>query len=384
MKNLFSVDSKLPEINTSIFAIMSRMANEHNAINLSQGFPDFNCSNELIDLVNHFMNKGFNQYAPMPGTLELRNEISKKITRDYGKFYNPDTEISITAGATQALFTAFSTIINPGDEVIIFEPAYDSYIPAIKLYGGVPVPISLNENDFTIPWSLVEQVITEKTKCIVINSPHNPTGTILSEEDITHLEDLVKDKNLFIISDEVYEHIVFDNQKHFSISSSLELSKRSFIISSFGKTFHTTGWKIGYCCAPEFLMREFRKIHQFVVFAVNTPIQLAVAEFMQTESNIYSLNKFYEDKRNLFRRLLKDSKFILRNCDGTYFQLLDYSQISGNDDFKFAEFLTKEIGVAVIPLSPFYSKKYFSKLIRVCFAKQDSILETAANKLNSI
>ena len=374
--------SKLPQIGTSIFATMSKMANEYNAINLSQGFPDFNCSDELVELVNHFMKAGFNQYAPMPGTFELRNEISKKVNRDYCKLYNSDTEITITAGATQALFTAFSTIINPGDEVVIFEPAYDSYIPAIKVNGGIPTAIKLNENDFSIPWNDVEKSINEKTKCIVVNSPHNPTGAILQESDIKQLEKIVKGKNIFIISDEVYEHIVYDNQKHFSFASSEELSKRAFVISSFGKTFHTTGWKIGYCCAPEYMMKEFRKIHQFIVFAVNTPIQLAISKFMKNESNIYSLNNFYQDKRDLFRNLLKDSNFILRDCNGTYFQLLDYSKISTKSDFDFSEYLTKEVGVAVIPLSPFYSKINSDNLIRVCFAKQNNVIETAAKKLS--
>lgn len=384
MQNDLKISFKLPEIGTSIFAIMSKMANDYNAINLSQGFPDFSCSEELIELVNHFMKKGFNQYAPMPGTVELRNEISKKVNRDYGKLYKPETEITITAGGTQALYTAFSTIIQPGDEVIIFEPAYDSYIPAIKINGGIPIPVKLNSNDFSIPWSEVENKINPKTKCIVVNSPHNPTGAILKQTDIEELEKKVKNKNIFIISDEVYEHIIFDDQKHFSLSASEELSKRTFIISSFGKTFHTTGWKIGYCCAPEYLMNGFRKVHQFIVFTVNTPIQLAMSEFMQNESNIYNLNKFYQNKRDLFRNLINDSKFKIRNCDGTYFQLLDYSNISDKNDFEFAEYLTKEIGVAVIPLSPFYSKPTSEKLIRVCFAKQDKIIEEAANKLSKL
>jgi methionine aminotransferase len=376
--------SKLPKIGASIFATMSKMANDYGAMNLSQGFPDFDCSPELVELVNHFMKKGFNQYAPMPGILELRKEISLKVKRDYDRLYNPETEITITAGATQALFTAFSTIINPGDEVIVFEPAYDSYIPAIISNGGIPVVIKLNENDFSINWIEVEKVINTKTKCIIINSPHNPTGAILQENDIIQLEKIVKDKNIFLISDEVYEHIVFDNQKHFSFASSEELSNRTFVISSFGKTFHTTGWKIGYCCSPEYLMKEFRKLHQFIVFAVNTPIQLAISEFMKNESNIYGLNQFYQSKRDLFRNLLKDSRFNLRNCNGTYFQLLDYSNISNKNDIEFSEYLTKEIGVAVIPLSPFYISNNSQKLIRVCFAKQNSVLEMATNKLRKL
>ena len=381
MNDNIKLKSKLPDVGTSIFATMSKMAIDYNAINLSQGFPDFNCSDQLIDLVNHFMKKGFNQYAPMPGIIALRKEISKKVLRDYGKLYDFEKEITITAGATQALYAAFTTIVNSNDEIIIFEPAYDSYVPAIKANGGIPVSIKLNENDFSIPWKIVKESISKKTKCIVINSPHNPTGAILTEEDIIQLKKIIKDKNIFIISDEVYEHIIFDGKKHQSFAKYNELAKRSFIISSFGKTFHTTGWKIGYCCAPESLTNEFRKIHQFIVFAVNTPIQLAISEFMKNEENIYSLNKFYQNKRDLFQKFIRESRFILRKCDGTYFQLLDYSNISNKNDFEFSEYLTKEIGVAVIPLSPFYKKGSKNKLVRVCFAKNDDVLINASKKL---
>ncbi len=374
------INSKLPDVETSIFAVMSKMANDLNAINLSQGFPDFNCSDQLVELVNHFMKKGFNQYAPMPGTPELRKEISKKVKRDYGREYNFEKEITVTAGATQALYTAFSTIVNTGDEVIVFEPAYDSYIPAIKANGGIPISIQLNAADFSIPWQEVEKSITKKTRCIVINSPHNPTGSILKESDIVQLQNIVKDSNIFIISDEVYEHIIFDEQKHLSFAKYDELANRSFIISSFGKTFHTTGWKMGYCCAPENLSAEFRKFHQFIVFAVNTPIQLAVAEFLKDQNNIYSLPHLYQQKRDLFTSLIKDSKFILRSCNGTYFQLLDYSNFSKMNDLQFSEYLTKEVGVAVIPLSPFYRNGSSHKLIRVCFAKNDDVLIKAAEK----
>lgn len=381
MEKMLQLNSKLPDISTSIFAVMSKMANDYNAINLSQGFPDFNCSEQLVELVNYFMKKGFNQYAPMPGTIELRKQIGLKVKRDYGRDYDYEKEITVTAGATQALYTAFSAIVNQGDEVIIFEPAYDSYIPAIIANGGIPISIKLNRNDFSIPWNEVERSITNKTKCIVINSPHNPTGTILKEEDILQLEKFVKDTNILLISDEVYEHIIFDNQKHCSFSSYDELAKRSFIISSFGKTFHTTGWKMGYCCAPENLTLEFRKFHQFIVFAVNTPIQLAVAEFLKDEKNIYSLPEFYQDKRDLFSSLLKNSKFNPRKCNGTYFQLLDYSNLSDKNDLEFSEYLTKEIGVAVIPLSPFYKNGNNDKLIRMCFAKNNEVLKQAAEKL---
>jgi len=384
MSTQLKISSKLPDVKTSIFAIMSKMANEYNAINLSQGFPDFNCSEQLIELVHHFMKNGNNQYAPMQGTFELRKQISLKVKRDYGREYNPEREITVTAGATQALYTAFSALVNKGDEVIVFEPAYDSYLPAIIANGGIPIAIKLDASDFSIPWQEVEKSITKKTKCIVFNSPHNPTGAILNESDILQLERIVKNTNIFLISDEVYEHIIFDNQKHLSFAGYNELAKRSFIISSFGKTFHTTGWKMGYCCAPENLTTEFRKFHQFIVFTVNTPIQLAVAEFLKDVTNIYSLPHFYQAKRNLFSSFIKNSKFILKNCDGTYFQLLDYSRISDKNDLEFSEYLTKEIGVAVIPISPFYKDGSNNKLIRVCFAKRDEVLKEAAEKLVSI
>lgn len=384
MSTQLKISSKLPDVKTSIFAIMSKMANEYNAINLSQGFPDFNCSEQLIELVHHFMKNGNNQYAPMQGTIELRKQISLKVKRDYGREYNPEREITVTAGATQALYTAFSALVNKGDEVIVFEPAYDSYLPAIIANGGIPIAIKLDASDFSIPWQEVEKSITKKTKCIVFNSPHNPTGAILNESDILQLERIVKNTNIFLISDEVYEHIIFDNQKHLSFAGYNELAKRSFIISSFGKTFHTTGWKMGYCCAPENLTTEFRKFHQFIVFTVNTPIQLAVAEFLKDVTNIYSLPHFYQAKRDLFSSFIKNSKFILKNCDGTYFQLLDYSRISDKNDLEFSEYLTKEIGVAVIPISPFYKDGSNNKLIRVCFAKRDEVLKEAAEKLVSI
>ncbi len=384
MDNKTALNSKLPDIGTSIFAVMSKLANDHNAINLSQGFPDFNCSDELIELVNHFMKNGFNQYAPMPGTIELRKEISRVIKTLYRKYYNPETEITVTAGATQALFTAFSTLIEKGDEAIVFEPAYDSYIPAIKLNGGVPVTIKLNKKDYSIPWEKVSANISRKTKCIILNSPHNPTGTVLNHDDISSLINLVKNKNIYLISDEVYEHIIFDRKEHLSIARYDELSKRSFVISSFGKTFHTTGWKAGYCIAPENLMKEFRKIHQFIVFAVNTPVQLAIAEYLKDDSNILELKKFYEDKRNLFSNLIKGSNFKLRECNGTYFQLLDYSDICEMNDMDFSKYLIEKIGVAVIPISPFCSTEVQSKIVRVCFAKKDEVLINASKKLLSL
>lgn len=382
MKN--RIISKLPNIGTSIFSVMSKTANEYNAINLSQGFPDFDCPDELIGLVHHFQKKGFNQYAPMQGVMSLRNEISKKTERLHGRFYDPETEITITAGATQALFTAISCLVKNGDEVIVFEPAYDSYVPAILLNGAKPVFVPLNKNDYSIDWELTEKKISDRTKLIIINSPHNPTGSVIGLNDLRQLEKMVKNKNIFIISDEVYEHITFDGHEHLSLSRSDTLYKKSFIISSFGKTYHTTGWKMGYCIAPELLMKEFQKLHQFVVFSANTPTQYAYAEFLKNDSHYLELGNFYQKKRDYFVDKIQKSKFQIKRCKGTYFQLLDYSGYSILNDKKFAEYLIKEVGVAVIPLSPFYKKPYNEKIIRVCFAKREEILKSAAKLLNKL
>jgi methionine aminotransferase len=373
--------SKLPNIAESIFATMTKMANDYNAINLSQGFPDFNCSEELLERVAFYQSKGFNQYAPMPGVLSLRKKISQKIEKNYGKKYNPESEIVITAGATQALYTAITAVVSPGDEVIILEPAYDSYAPAIMINGGIPNYIPLTKSDYSINWDKVERTISEKTRLIIINSPHNPTGSVLSKIDLMSLENLIRDKNILIISDEVYEHIIFDDLIHFSFSQLSELSQRTFVISSFGKTYHTTGWKVGYCAAPEKLMSEFKKVHQFIVFAVNTPIQHAYADIMDNEKLYLGLGKFYQSKRDLITKLLSKSRFKFTPAQGTYFQLLDYSSISDMNDMEFAKYLTREIGVAVIPLSPFYFERNQDKVIRICFAKNDEVLHNAADRL---
>jgi methionine aminotransferase len=378
------IKTKLPEWGTSIFTVMSRMATEHNAINLAQGFPDFNCDDELLELVHHFQKKGFNQYAPMQGVPALRKSISDKIEKIYGKLYKPETEITVTAGATQALYTAVTSVVEKGDEVILFEPAYDSYVPDIISNGGVPVYVQLDPNDYSYSWDLVRKKISSKTKAIIINSPHNPTGSLITRSDIQELEKITQGTNILIISDEVYEHITFDNNKHISLASSDELSKRTFVISSFGKTYHTTGWKMGYCTAPENLTKEFRKMHQFIVFSANTPVQYAYAEFMKQEERYLSLGKFYQEKRDIFAAAIKDSKLKIKGCDCTYFQLLDYSNISNKSDMEFAEYLTKEIGVAVIPLSPFYEDRRSRSLIRVCFAKSDDVLREAADKLKNL
>jgi len=385
------IKAKLPEWGTSIFTIMSRMAVEHNAINLAQGFPDFNCNEELLELVYHFQKKGFNQYAPMQGVLNLRKAISEKIEKLYGRFYDIENEITVTAGATQALYTAITSVVKAGDEVVIFEPAYDSYVPDILSNGGIPVHIPLNPKDYSYDWDLVRKKISDKTKAIILNSPHNPTGSLISKDDIKELEKITKGTDILIVSDEVYEHITFDGKKHFSLASSEELAKRTFVISSFGKTYHTTGWKMGYCAAPEYLTKEFRKMHQFVVFSVNTPIQYAYAEFMKQEDRYLSLGNFYQHKRDVFVNAIKNAQpaspaggLKVKNCAGTYFQLFDYSAISDLPDMEFSEYLTKEIGVAVIPLSPFYKSRESKSLVRICFAKSDEVLEEAARKLSTL
>jgi methionine aminotransferase len=378
------INSKLPNIGTTIFTIMSRMASEYNAINLSQGLPDFDCPVELKELVTHYMAIGSNQYAPMTGVQSLRENISVKIEKLYGYSYDPETEITITAGATQALYTVISAIVTPGDEVIIFEPAYDSYAPSVIANGGKPVFIPLKEPAFVIDWDRCRSAVSAKTKLIIINSPHNPTGGVITLGDLKNLEEIIRDTNILILSDEVYEHIVFDGARHISLCHSGELARRTFIVSSFGKTYHTTGWKIGYCTAPRHLMSEFRKFHQFIVFAVNTPVQYAFSDFILKQEHYLNLSGFYEAKRDLLLKILKGSRFKFSKTRGTYFQLLDYSGISDNNDIEFAEYLTKSMGVAVIPMSPFYSDGSKRKLIRVCFAKRDEVLIKAAEKLSLV
>ncbi|UCH66905.1 MAG: aminotransferase class I/II-fold pyridoxal phosphate-dependent enzyme [Ignavibacterium sp.] len=375
------IKSKLPDIGTSIFTIMSKMALDYNAINLAQGFPDFNCSDELIKLVNHYQKKGFNQYAPVAGVPPLREQISLKMKKLYSRLYNKESEITVTAGATQAIYTAITTVVKPGDEVIILEPAYDSYVPGVKASGGIPVFVKLVPPDYSYDWDAILKSITDKTTLIILNSPHNPTGSLITRDDILQLEELTKNTDIKIISDEVYEHIVFDWEEHISLASSDKLAERSFVISSFGKTFHATGWKMGYCAAPEYLMKEFRKMHQFIVFSSNTPIQYAYADYMKDESHYLHLNDFYQHKRDIFRNKIEGSKFKLMSCKGTYFQLFGYDGISDLNDREFSEYLTKEKGIAVIPLSPFYNEGSIEHIIRVCFAKQDDVLIKAAETL---
>ncbi len=378
------ITTKLPKVGTTIFTIMSSLANEYKAINLSQGFPNFPVSDKLISLINQYMKKGYNQYAPMMGVKELREVVSEKTFNLYNVNYNPDSEITITSGGTEAIFDAISAVVKTGDEVIVFEPAYDCYIPAIELNGGVPVYISLKYPDYKIDWNEVKNKISSKTKLLIINTPHNPTGAVLEESDLLALSNIVQNTNIFIISDEVYEHIIFDGLKHNSLMTVSELQQRSFIVSSFGKTFHATGWKTGYCVAPKELTTEFRKIHQFITFSTFTPLQYALADFLKNPTNYNGLPKFYEKKRNTFLNSVKKSKFTFVPSKGSYFQNLCYSAISNESDYNLAIRLTKEIGVASVPLSAFYHDKKDEKILRFCFAKDDETLSRAGEKLSKL
>lgn len=379
-----TVQSKLPQTETSIFAVMSQLANDHNAINLSQGFPDFPISEELIALVHYYMRKGYNQYAPMQGILRLRQAISEMFQKNYGLLYDPVSEVNISAGATEALFSAISAFIKDGDEAIIFEPAYDSYAPAVKINGGMVKYAELEFPQFTINWEDFPRLITNRTKLIIINSPQNPTGSVLQAEDLRRIERLTAGTDIIVLSDEVYEHLIFDGITHQSVCRFPELAKRTLVIGSFGKTFHATGWKTGFVLAPKRLMTEFRKVHQFTVFASNTPIQHAIADFIGDESNYKSLGKFYQQKRDLFVKSLRGSKFNILPCHGTYFQLLDYSKISDKNEMDFARWLVEECNIAAIPVSPFYHKKNDHKVLRFCFAKKDETLTEAAEILSKI
>jgi len=376
-----AIITKLPNVGTTIFTVMSSLANEYGAINLSQGFPNFPVSDELISLVNQNMKKGYNQYAPMMGIKELREVISEKTYNLYNVKYNPDSEITVTSGGTEAIFDAITAVVKTNDEVIVFEPAYDCYVPAIELNGGIPVYVSLKYPDYKIDWNESKNKITPKTKLIIVNTPHNPTGAVLDENDLKQLANIVQNTNIFIISDEVYEHIIFDGLKHNSLITVPELQQRSFIVSSFGKTFHATGWKTGYCVAPKELTTEFRKMHQFITFSTFTPLQYALAEFLKNPANYNGLPKFYEKKRNIFLNSIKNSKFTFVPSKGSYFQNLCYSEISDEPDYDLAIRLTKEIGVASVPLSAFYHDKKDEKTLRFCFAKDDETLNRAGERL---
>lgn len=378
------IQPKLSNVETSIFSVMSALANKHNAFNLSQGFPNFKSDQKLIDAVSKAMNSGYNQYAPMPGSLELRDAISKKFERLYNSTYDPETEITITAGATQAIFTIISTFVRPNDEVIIFKPAYDCYQPAIELNGGKVNAIALEAPNYQINWNEVAQQITSKTRLIIVNTPHNPSGTILSKADMLKLQELTKDTDIIVLSDEVYEHIIFDGEQHQSVCLFSDLKQRSFMTASFGKTFHNTGWKIGYCCAPKALMEAFRTVHQFNVFSVNHPTQKALAGYLQEPQHYLELSSFYQKKRDTILELIQGSRFKFTPSKGTYFQVLDYSEITDDYDLEFAKRLTIEHGIASIPLSVFNDNNRDDKVLRFCFAKTDDTLVQAAKILNGI
>lgn len=379
-----TIDSKLPHAGTTIFAVMSALANEHKAVNLGQGFPDFAMSEELVSLVNEAMKKGFNQYAPMPGLFTLRETLAEKVFSLYNNPINPDTEITITPGATYAIYTVLTTLLRPGDEAIVFEPAYDSYIPGIEANGATAITIPLTYPDYSIDWKLVKQHINPKTKLIIINTPQNPTGAVLTKEDLIQLEKIVADTNVFIISDEVYEHIIFDNLTHESVLKYPELFKRSFVCFSFGKTYHCTGWKLGYCIAPAAVTKEYRKIHQFNAFTCFTPAQAALAEYVKKKEEYLSLPAFYETKRNYFLQLMQQTKFEMLKCSGSYFVCASYKNISNENEIDFAVRITKEYGVATIPLSSFYKNGTDNKVVRFCFGKKNETLEAAVEKLLKI
>jgi methionine aminotransferase len=373
--------SKLPNVGTTIFTVMSALANQLGATNLSQGFPDFEVNPQIIDLITQAMRRGFNQYAPMPGLMLLREVIAEKTEFLYQAKYNPETEITITSGASEALFNAIACTVREGDEVIIFEPAYDLYIPAIELFGGKVVPITMN-NDYSVDWQKVERAINPQTRMIMINTPHNPSGAILKESDMQELIRLTQNRDILIVSDEVYEHIIFDGQVHQSVLRFSELREKSFVVSSFGKTFHATGWRIGYCIAPAFLTKEFRKVHQFNTFSTMTPVQYALAEFLQEKQHYLELSAFFQAKRDKFAQMLGQTPFKLLNCAGTYFQLASYAHLSDEKDTDYCVRLTKEVGVATIPVSVFYSNPVVdNKVIRFCFAKKEETLAQGIEKL---
>ncbi|MEO0472164.1 MAG: methionine aminotransferase [Bacteroidota bacterium] len=377
--------SKLPQVGTTIFTVMSALARKHGAINLSQGFPDFPCDPKLPALVSEAMQKGFNQYAPMPGLIRLREEIAALTEDVYGASYHPESDITITSGATEGILCAITALVHPGDEVIVFEPAYDAYLPAIRLCGGIPVRISLQPPHYQIPWQEVSQKLSAKTRAIVINSPHNPTGTTLSKEDLDELEKLLAVHPALLISDEVYEHIVFDGATHQSIKLRPSLRNKALILSSFGKSLHATGWKVGYCLAPETLTKELRKVHQFVTFSTSTPFQYAIAEYLATERQaLLDLDSFYQKKRDDFLELLTESRFRPLPCSGTYFQLMRYDAISDLNEVDFSQWLTMEKGVACIPVSAFYEDAEDHGIVRFCFAKENETLEKAAALLRDI
>jgi methionine aminotransferase len=379
-----TVQSKLPSSGVTIFSVMSRMADEHGAINLGQGFPDFNCAPELVDAVARCMRDGHNQYAPMLGVYALREALARKIELLYGGRYDPATEICVTSGATEGLFSTLTALVRPGDEVILFEPAYDSYTPSVQLSGGTPVYVTLRRPDYRIDWDEVRRAVTPRTRAIVVNSPHNPTGMILDRGDIRELARVLQSTDAFVVSDEVYEHLVYDGAPHESMARYPEIAERAIVISSFGKTYHTTGWKIGYCAAPRPLAAAVAGVHQWVTYAVNTPIQRAYAEIVDGDPRCDAVTAFYQAKRDLFLRLIAGSRFRPLACRGTFFQMVDYSAVTDEPDAEFAIRLVKEHGVASIPISPFLYGADPGPVLRFCFAKRDETLEAAAERLRQV
>ncbi len=380
-----AVASKLPQVGTTIFTVMSQLALDHNAINLSQGFPDFSAPTELLERVSYHLSAGHNQYAPMAGAPELLTQIGIKVNRTYHRQVDTDSEVTVTSGGTEALFSAVQAFVTPGQQVIVFDPAYDSYEPAVTLAGGKTVHLPLVTPAFSVDWDRVRDAINPKTRMIILNSPHNPTGAVLSAEDLNILAELVRDTSIILLSDEVYEHIIFDGHTHQTLLKHDELAQRSLVVSSFGKTYHATGWKVGYCIAPAQLMVEFRRVHQFVQFCVVTPIQLALADYLHSAPQHYlQLHNFYQEKRNLFCRLMASSRLSFTPSAGTYFQLMDYSALTNENDVNYTRRLTTEVGVATIPISVFYESPPEQRLLRFCFAKHDSTLERAAEILCEI
>ena len=376
--------SKLPNVGTTIFSVMSQLAAKENAINLSQGFPNFPSDPKLIELVQEALRENYNQYAPMPGAPILREAIAEKMELMYQRSYDPATEIVVTAGATQAIFTIINTFVHAQDEVIIFTPAYDCYAPAVEVNGGKVVPIQLKGKEFTVDWNEVRSKISSKTKMMIINTPHNPSGTVLSEADMRELSSILENTNIILLSDEVYEHLIYDGTKHQSAALFPKLAERAFITASFGKTFHNTGWKVGYCVAPKELMDEFKKVHQFNVFSINHPTQIGIGKYMKDPNNYLQLPAFFQQKRDYFLEQIKDSRFTWKPAQGTYFQVLSYAQITDEPDVEFAKRLTREHKIASIPLSVFNTHKEDHKLLRFCFAKKEETLAAAAKILNTI
>ncbi len=378
---MITLTSKLPSVGTTIFTVMSKLAADLDAINLSQGFPDFDCDPELVERVAAHMRGGRNQYAPMQGILRLREAIAAKYEHYHGRRYDPDAEVTVTSGGTEAIFNAVAASVRPGDEVIVFEPCYDSYVPAIELAGGTPVFVALRFPDYAIDWDVVRRAMSPRTRLIMLNTPHNPAGAVIGPPDIAALTALVDGTDVLILSDEVYEHIIFDGVRHESMARHDALAARSFVVGSFGKTYHTTGWKVGYAVAPSALTTEFRKVHQFVTFSTNTPVQHAIADFLETRRGLDDLAPFFQAKRDLFLRLMEGTPFRPLACRGSYFQLMDYSAITSEPDADFAIRLTKEHGVASIPTSPFLHRQKAPTVLRFCFAKKDETLAAAAARL---